>query len=106
MRITEVTVEELKEEIELLYFEHGVSELRFVENFSSRNIDIIVDRLQVETEQDVVMIYDDKDILRYNECVCGMFLLHRLKSIHKEVVDQKVKFNLQLYGGTVTISTV
>jgi hypothetical protein len=83
-----LTIDELQERWMMLYYEMGVDELLITEKFNSKEErNFIVNGLTMEFVDDIVMCYDNNDIIINNVCVLMMFLRKHLTNIYLIPVD-------------------
>lgn len=103
MTSEEMTLEELADELELLYWEQGIESCRIIECSKSQLSNIYtVNHLTMDIENEFVMMSDDNGVIENNKSILMLFVKDCVMSIHKiftkqgkaydelEFVDRKV----------------
>ena len=103
VKVTEISVEELANGLELLYWKKGVDRLKITEDFSvSGKCTYIVERLTIDVEEDLVCCWC-KDMMKNGVKVMNMFLRSCLVAINRVVCDYKTCVVLEFNDGRVWI---
>ena len=102
----EVTIEELAERWEILFWQLGVKKLKIIEQFPKRGLrSFNVSGLSIEFEDDYVMCSDFVEVLVNNFSVLMMFLKESLLSIKMIPIGDGVFYQerLEFVDGLILI---
>jgi hypothetical protein len=107
MNTQRITIEELQQRWEMLFFEFGIDRLKVTESFSKSERTFVVTRLSMELEDDFCICGDDGNILIDNFTILGMFLINSLNSIILYPIGNVLcREYLEFDDGIITIEKV
>lgn len=104
---TELTVEQLSDELEMLYWVKGTTTLQVNEHFNKNGDKYFrVKHLEMDVENDIIFCDDEEHKIIKKKSVLMGFVTDCLKCIHRIVVNGQLIFDLEFMDGEIILQAV
>lgn len=104
---TELTVEELSDELEMLYWVKGTTTFRVSECFKKNtNKHFKVKHLEMNIENEIIFCDDEEHKIIKRKSVLMDFVTDCLKCIHKVIINGKLIFDLEFIDGEIILQAI